>query len=626
MSVATVRVTNPANRLRTSLVTVGLPFNQGQLQAGAQLVTDQNKSVHLRDHLYWPDGSIRWAAAEFTATVQDVASVKLLLGTHNQFYWHNGIEPGLWDLRPAGFTVVGGGQLDSGPATQTFYSNWRRDDGMMMMIIVSFITNQPFADLTILYGFCDPSVSDVKKQIGEVQLITRNCDLVFNFAYNKLVSFGKTGQSTFTYTVHKAEQWADGQMQCLTGRVRFWSTKLSSRDVANSLAEQALPTTATPFVSISEDWPQRPWLTPFGYMPAAGPGGLTNLAINMASKIKANEPWQEGIGGMASYPGRTGAQDDFGAVNQHCWSAAMAKFADMLWPLSWSAAQEWCRPVQHREVDCSPFRHSQHPNCLLVGERPFWQLSQSPDQLGKTGSFAMGADTHGWYAYDRQHDSENLPLNMLLITGARHLVMLADARCDRWLSEHQVDSRNNVVNSVGAGRQGRSLQAGALLAWVTGRVDVADQLRNRVEVSHVRWWEKGGGLTQPHEPKFLILGPDARTLNVNHWRPWEVAQRIQGLAFIRELFAKTGQKPSNKIDEYITIYGNHLHDFGYKLPDLKEVGVAVELDKNEGMFHGGITAWSFTAAQVCAPFNTNAATIVERDKTLTDRQNWRIAP
>lgn len=631
MTLQTICVSNPASMPRTTLVTCGLTFDPGQWDGVVPLRNDEYRAVQTRSHLYWPDGSVRWAGAEWVRKVDaeglmgDCVRADPKFATPD-FYLHPAVVPGLFGVTPRGFTALSAGRIDSGPVTDTWRSVWRdHHQGMWFEVTVSLISGLPMADFTLRYGWSDPTTKDLGTRLQDVWVDFAGAEPVVDFANAKVLDTHRGGLALKLQDWH---DWGDGQMQVVTGRLLFWDKALTQDEIQSLHAEKALyPYSTTPPVAVSADWKDRPWLTPFGFL--ANPvrrrqeHGLA--AVNLARGIRDGDPWQWIPGGLLKRPGDTGSQDEFGVVQRELGEAAALGMPDMLWPYQFLVQQDACRPVHHREQDGRAFVASEHPDCHMYQERPHWDSSHSPDRLGKTSGARIDpyAQAGGWFGRDRQHEGDNVETAMQLLTGKRWIVERNRERAQRWIACHGVDTPSPNINAFGAARAGRSLQAGAYLAWATGDPEVVELLEKRITVTARNHYQDTDG-----DPFMVRRGPDPRQLPVEQWNPWENAQRLLGWGAIAALLHRLKRRgqAGDDLGALIAHYGEFLHTRGWLISE-PAVGFAVAVSEEDVAaghvnWDSGFNAWSLPAAQLTD--TPEALQIEQKVIAQPDAQHWRV--
>jgi hypothetical protein len=232
------------------------------------------------------------------------------------------------------------------------------------------------------------------------------------------------------------------------------------------------------------------------YLPMPHNESAENAAIDFKNQMNTSvgyfEPIQYGIG---RNPGKTGDQEDFGAVKgtyvvtNHC--------LEMLDALKFVSEYELYRGINHYEQNGSILKASDHPQWITWSGGTHWHTGVSTDRLGKSGAQYPGT---GWLGYDDQHRSQN---NL-----AAYVMLSDDPLIDNQL-QHQMETDKAcyrlVYNSLGAARaQGRLIGAWANFACIDSDwLDLIYKHMDTISVSH--------NLNVPGPVKCLANGnPDPR--------------------------------------------------------------------------------------------------------------------
>lgn len=119
--------------------------------------------------------------------------------------------------------------------------------------------------------------------------------------------------------------------------------------------------------------------------------------------------------GIGKQPGQTGDQEDFGA--QRGWMATIAGDPRWLLYASYSLVADFFRGFMHYEADGQRLDPAQHPNWVTWSGYTHFNVSQSPDRLGK-GAAPWGArSSTGYEGYDDEHRSQNNLATLYALTG-----------------------------------------------------------------------------------------------------------------------------------------------------------------------------------------------------------------
>src|SRR5690606_39163750 len=288
---------------------------------------------------------------------------------------------------------------------------------------------------------------------------------------------------------------------------------------------------------VATNWKSSKAYGPFCYLPEPPPwitdGGraaaITTRELFLDWYLLRGEAWEDRPLGLLPFAPATGTQPDFG----------VGKLVDVFYSgmpflieaARYSAGEEAHRPVHHREADGSPVLAENHPMWVVVGGRTAWSASVSPDRL-KPDPHPSGRDkTHGWTGKDHEHWSSLTLAAAYLLTGSHSLRMEVDNEIELYLASHTLPSMRPGLpsNHMGSGRAvGRTLLTMSWMYLVTGREDVAERMRRRIEECVVPQYVT---LTEPGPVRPLrIRPPDARAISTGEqWVPWEEAQAVMGL-------------------------------------------------------------------------------------------------
>ncbi len=625
-TLASVRVANPSGRRRTSMVSVGVPFLPGQYRDTPLAIGNDSapaRQASVRDLLFHPDGSVRWAAIDAVVDIEpNTEAVFRLWSSLDEpkpfAYADNLAEAhGMWSLVPRGMRPVGTELLQSTSRHKMWRAIYRSDDGLRFV----WITLQVAAECPSAKFWVDAFWfgQDGRPAGGEILLDALNVEMVFNHASRVGVEERSLASRGFGYaqTVSLGSLTGDAQSRALEGTLLFWTPSVAGEILASLEAEKAGGLEASPLVAVCEDWPQRPYLAP-----VATPADM--LPPNQAANAEARRgysqfqgPNDQGPFGLNKYPGAPGAQYDFGVVNQMCWQAAMGASPAAVHALQLSVMRESLRPCQFLEDDGTPFLHAFHPHAYFWDGRP-GEWSWVPDKLGRPTN---PGDTQGWRGRDRQHYSVNQEVGYALLSGNPWVMGWLDRECDRWLAAIPVNSVSPVLNSVGSPRAGRLLQGGALLCWATEREDVRDRLRDRVLTNHKRLWEEGDGFTPAGYQGVTMHGPEQGHVLKNHWVPWEVGMHITGLAFVRQVVQN--EAAEQLLDTLVCEYSDYWLRHGWQREPLAVAYWRVA-ETPEAHWEPGFNTWMLGALGVAAKAGKPEALHILEKLEHIEAPHWRI--
>lgn len=521
-SVNQLRAVNLGAAPVSDVRTVVLPWARGTYHGGPLHVggvTLQTEVIGAR----WPDGSVRYLRAHvpvsLAAGAVDLLTVRAAPGrATTAFVMTQPVRDAVAAFRA---------ELEVGGGTASFGA-WEAVEGGHLAIAYRSRLRVPgspvWAELTLEaysgldhvrwwlhYGDSDPRDPLVKHQLGEVWFSISGGVPAFRDSRKVLRSSGSRHQ------LDAGGVWGDGQSQLVRG-VLLCSPKAAP---LQQVDPELLATT----------WPVVGAYGPWGYVPdppqVVTPALAGALATASWNAHRDTGPWAgPGPHGCLPSPGSTGDQPDFAAavmlLEAHGWPHRLASVRR-------SVDQEACRPTWLRDVAGAPLALGSVPGLLLWDSRPHFQSSQ--EKLGKTAGLASWdcrkAPSGEWWGHDREHYSPLHQIALYLLTGDRFARACVDHQVEVWLGMMQVSSGNPSLDGTGAARDiGRTLHAGAWLYLATGRQDLANRLRARVQRVKRDW--AGAGATGPVRPT-VVRAPDARHLNVQHWRSWEEPFAAMGL-------------------------------------------------------------------------------------------------
>jgi hypothetical protein len=492
----------------------------------------------LRDVRLWSDGSVRAAAIDCPACTIDAGEtyqVAVEPATATGFLQHPALREAAergFGLQPARYTLVATLEREHTTAAKTFVSRWRRDESWAE-VEVTFFSGSPIAYADLRWGVSDPRTERLTAFLPRIQFSVHGAEPVVR--HGSTHATVERSSAEWRITVDDAREWGDAQSGSLGLTLLFWSRDLSLTEQVSMMAERygsgASPLLAMPGSGLKG-------ISPLLTRPPAAPHDPVEL-------YRGGErgSWDAPALGLNKAPTSTGPQKDFGSFNEFVLAAAQTRDPAFLLPLDRSVRQSARRPVWHREVDVRPFVASEHPECFFWVDRPHANDTVSPDQLGKTKSLST-SETAGWGGTDRAHYSENLLTGYYLLSGDRAARRMLDDRCEHWKAAMWPDAPSPVMQGVGSPREARAYQAGAMLAWASGREDVAEVLAQRCDHNHRRLWEDGGQGCGPRDPRVYIAQPNPNSSSAlgqhPYVSPWELGLHVKGQWFARRLFDHTG--------------------------------------------------------------------------------------
>ena len=250
-------------------------------------------------------------------------------------------------------------------------------------------------------------------------------------------------------------------------------------------------------------------------------------------------------------PGATGDQMDFGVMN--CMAAVITGEPTALDLYLQDALQDSCRPTHFCEADGSLVRSRNHPQWECWDQETHFNAGVSLDRLGKAPF--TNKETHGWHGRDNQHWSSNLICCSYYLTGDPQLALLIDHECETYLAQQILPLPPFRPGWPGTGPDaaravGRTMLAGSWMYLCTGRVDIKERIKQRIDLSIYPGWQ-GRQIGYPYYRPYMISKTDGRQtpipLNSDASFPWqegiaatglEAAYRITGQDNARELAAE----------------------------------------------------------------------------------------
>lgn len=523
---------NPTTLPRRDVVTLTLPFRDDADYRGERLVTGDGTPIDVQVlGATWPDGSWRQATAHVPIVLapNERRSVPVYRDTGfgispRAFRWGAGLLAGIGALAievrvgTERATLAQWTPIASNASTTAWRARTRIPNSpVWAQAVLEAVSECDHVRLWIHVGDSDPRDPALTHQLGAVQILVRGPSVSVHHAPGSVHS-ATVGGGVTVLTLAPPDRWGDGESLAIQGRLLFAA---GSRDLRTLAAESIAPVLACADWRASDAWGPWGYALPRAEIDVAYAGAAAASA--MAAVPRTWEPWAPVAYGLNLVPGDTGDQSDFAATT--C-SAEAAGWPDRLYALQWSVYREACRPTHLREVDGSPARLGSD---LLWDSRPDSRISRT--LRGKTRTYTA-ADGHGWYGRDRQHWSACYLTAYALLTSDRWALDESDHLAETWLGLVKDGASGAVfLDSIdeAARGEGRPLQAGSLLWLATGRADVRDRLRARVDLIARQWT---GATTSPVRPMRKLPGGDGRytSLQVSQvWLPWQEGLGLLGL-------------------------------------------------------------------------------------------------
>lgn len=538
-SIARAVLENHTEHARRDVVTTVFSFKRGAYRGEplARLGTAGvvgSASIVRPFGAKWPDGSWRTACVSFPVMVDKSetqwADFAVGAGVADPWEWGAGV------LRTASvfglMLRVGGNQagfsrwevLEANHLLRTWRSTVRIPDTP----IVARFWLQAYSELDHMRFWLDYVDSDtgdaaVTHALGAAELFVTGPRVMIRHGRQKLTSH-RPITNGIALEIEPGSVWANGEGQAVAGVLVF-----PGPDLGTAMAEWLAPIHV-----VGDDWRYSGAFGPWGYVPECPEDREASHAelLSLYKKYHERDSWQAPILGCAPTPGETGDQKDFSTV---VLTRAASGFPAQLHAAEPSVRQEACRPTHIRHPDGSPVRFfSEHPGALLWSGVVHSGIST--DTLGKASQLAAwdahkSSDGRSWWGHDRQHWSVNYLATYALLTGDLWAVEECHHKVELWLGEMRINSPSPSLNGMGAARAvGRTLQAACMLYLVTGREDLAERIRQRVDIVVEQW---AGRDTAPIRP-LEVAGPDPRKLDgeKRYWQPWQDALAVLGLEFV----------------------------------------------------------------------------------------------
>lgn len=331
----------------------------------------------------------------------------------------------------------------------------------------------------------------------------------------------------------------DGQGQEWTGELLFYHPTGAPEP---SRADTLMAAIDAPLFGVSTDWDESGAFGPFGYVPPPPPWVLDGGRGAAIARRQAFDQWCQQPGrpfddlplGLRESPGATGAQPDFGAAKLlHIFASGMPDGID---EARFNATEEAVRPVHHREVDGSPVRAANHPQWIALAGRTHYDMTMSPDRLGKPGPEPW-PQTQGWFGRDNQHWSSLTLASTYLLTASPSLRYELDNEAELYIASHTLPSEKPgyASNGMDASRAvGRTLLSMSWNYLLTDNQALHTRVSERARQVYYPW-AAGQGVTGPVQP-MTLAPPDPRQLMVENWKPWEESQAVIGLEAAAQAF------------------------------------------------------------------------------------------
>ncbi len=522
---------NPAGYARRDIITLTLPFADAAEYRGEPLAIGDQPIDCRQLGAAWPDGSWRTGTAHVPVRLGplerrtfDVRRARGALAP--PFAFGSGVGAGAGGLTlavrigTAVAPVAAWELVEATPLVRCWQARVRVPGTMAWAEAhLEVGSGLDHARWWLQVGDSDPRDPDLSHQLGAVALLVTGPTVVVHHERAACWAVARTGAAT-TATLDPGSRWADGESLAVHARLLF-AAGAADRE---TLAAESV----APVLAVASTWPQSGAWGPWGYVPARD-----DLDVAMAGKramdAQGTVPtawgaWDAPAYGCAQRPAGTGDQPDFSC---QVMLQEAAGYPDRLHAIAWSVYREACRPTHLREVNGLPTALAAD---RLWDCRPDSRISHS--MYGKSATLAPGQGHGQWWGHDQQHYSIHYLTAYALLTSDRWALEECAHQADLWLGLVK-DGRSGAVGldnlADHARSEGRPLHSGAELYLVTGREDVRDRLRARLDNVVAQQWT--GRDTDPVRPIRGNLPPDMRytDLPVPVWIPWQEACAVVGM-------------------------------------------------------------------------------------------------
>lgn len=580
--VGQVRFINNTPHPRTQWARATVPFAQG-VWVGLERFGVAGHECQLRPFgARWPDGSVRQGELLVRLSMQPyeerLLTVEANAGDAPRGGLSSWVQRGMtafdWQLlvgvrgvgaRTAGLRFVE--VVDASPASVVLLFRARvPDSDLVYDLWLSFLAGQDHVPFELRLTCSDVTSNRWTNDIDYVLLAVNDAYPHFRGAGHRNVRplLPPTVEGVNLLSLMGPTSLWDGQAQYWFGELLFLQPRAGDADVQARIStlcaerDEVLHGCAT-------NWRASRAFGPFGVLPSDPPwitdGGRAAADVERdGARRWADRPasaWADMPLGLLPSAGNTGDQHDFGA----------AKLVDVVaggWPqrlaeARLNASEEAFRPVHHREADGRPLVAAEHPRWVALNGRSHFSRVVSPDRLGKPFPEPW-LESNGWGGKDNQHWSSLHLASTYLLTGSFALRAELDNEAELYISGHTLPSQRNVsTNSIDASRAvGRTLLSMSWNYLVTGRVDVRERMRSRVNECLVQQFI-GLGVSGPVRP-VTLSAPDARVFsNDVFWSPWQEALAVIGL---EACAAVTGERHAH---ELAVIAAKTLVTYGWKV-------------------------------------------------------------
>ena len=528
---ATVKVQNLSTYDRADVKTVVLPFGDGDGYQGEPLVLldGPHAGTALQVNAFgatYPDGDWRMARVHMPVTLaaRETAFRSIGLGTGKRpgFRWTKAAIASLTRFLAVDNNGKGSG-LQIGDSFKAF-GPWKTIEAghlhnkfesivrvpgtpFYCHMVIEVGDNIDHVKFWMRYGDSDPTDPEVIHNPGPIRLVVQGFAVKLRHELDKVLDKQTLTDPDIGYPditkllLDRGRlQWCDGESQAVKGVL----LAIGGDDATARAEIQA------PVLACALGW-DRGAFGPWGFLPPLPPGATPKsiLARAVADYLahKTGDPWAPCVLGCQPEPGGTGDQLDF---SSQVLVAEAHGHLERLLAVDRSVLREACRPTHRRTADGEALRFSADPNILLWMGRPDFRITRN--KLGKKREISLW-DTHlgagiNWWGRDLEHWSANYVTYYAMLTGDSFAIDECEHLAEIWLAEVRVKS-GSALDAMGASRAvGRTLQAGANLYLVTGRVDLVDRMRDRLTVVQKGW---RGRNTAPHRPA-VARNPDGRNL------------------------------------------------------------------------------------------------------------------
>lgn len=609
---AQVEILNTTGMAGLTTADVVIPLKKGQVMTIPQLRTDQDKICHVRPlGARWPDNSHRYLRVDLPVEVQPgerrVIKLNVDTGPTPTFSVHPVVATGLanvktWFLASKKRVEFTNPMLiEDTPRMRVYRRSVRIPDSCMWAQLDYLVMHDtPHVRFYLQWGQSNPIVDELYEDPGLVSMETQGAKFVFEEPDTKLHHQYEI-QGIDGNVLHTGGWIADGQAQCLEGRITFGAGAPRVRAMAFGWSESAAFGPfgeLVPGISLDQNWWQE--------------------LVDYENFIQARIPWAAPRHGCSADPSLAGSQQDFGTIVMR--PDLLLHDPSRLKAIARSVYQEWCRPTHFREFSLERVTKQAHPQLFVLSGRPHFSIKATTvDLLGKKGEYLDSSKVtydesrRSWRGHDAEHLSLNYLVGFAMTTGDRLALEECSHLVELFLAEF-TEYTHPTVRPGAARMVGRSLLAGSWLWLITGRQDLKDRLVTRAQSVPVYYKKPRAGVPSIL-PKVLVPRQDAT--RGHYWPPWEEAIAAVGLCAVDALFdLPECAEAAISISENVVMHGMGRTSWGwrvgYKIPiegaeNEPYRAITDPLFESVHSSGGGLTRWTMPSVVIAAVHSPDPA-------------------